>query len=121
MCKLTPVTRRLFGQGLGACLALALSGRTVSARGEKHVRQVRVSEFAFAPSRLEIDAGDTVVWFNEDLAPHTATAVDGNWGTDAILTGQQSRLVFEEPGEFAYYCAFHPHMTGTVSVRAKRG
>ena len=117
MRQLTPLSRRRFGQGLGACLALAASPRLAAAHDGPHVVTVRVSRFAFVPESVEIRPSDTVVWINEDIAPHTATALDGSWETDALDIGATARLVFETPGEFAYFCAFHPHMTGTVSVR----
>ena len=78
-----------------------------------------MSRFAFVPERVEIGPGDTVVWINEDIAPHTATARDGSWETDPLDADASARVVFGMPGDFDYFCAFHPHMTGTVSVRPK--
>lgn len=78
-----------------------------------------MSRFVFVPERVEIGIGDTVVWINEDIAPHTATARDGSWETEPLEAGASERITFETPGDFAYFCAFHPHMTGTVSVRPK--
>ena len=107
------VSRRWFGQGLGASLTLPLAGK---ARANGQVRQIAVSAFAFAPDKLQITVGDTVVWINEDLAPHTATSDDGDWDTGQIEKGQTARQVFEKPGTFSYFCAFHPHMTGRIVV-----
>lgn len=116
MRKLT-VSRRRFGQGLGACLALALPGQ---GRAEQRVWEVIVSDFVFAPETLEITAGDTVLWINEDFAPHTATSSDGSWDTGHLEKGQSASLVFDKPGSFEYFCAFHPHMTGSISVQPER-
>ena len=71
------------------------------------------------PEHLEISLGDTVIWINEDLAPHTATALDGSWETEIMETGQRVRVVFGMSGVFDYFCAFHPHMNGSVFVRSK--
>lgn len=114
-----PLSRRLFGQGLGASLALAEFPRAAFAHAGPHEVRVRISGFAFDPDRLEISAGDTVIWVNEDLAPHTATAIDGNWDTGTLETGMEARILFGSPGNFDYVCAFHPHMTGSISIKRK--
>lgn len=119
MRKLTLVTRRRFGQGLGASLALASAPGASPAHDGSHVVEVRISRFAFVPKRIEIAAGDTVLWINDDLAPHTATARDGAWQTATLEHGSSARVIFDAPGDMDYVCAFHPHMTGTVSVRSK--
>ena len=119
MRRLTRLSRRRFGQGLGACLALAPG--IVGAQDGARVVTVRVVRFAFVPDRVEIRPGDAVVWINDDLAPHTATAQDGNWETATLDTGDAGRVEFSTPGAHDYVCAYHPHMTGTVSVRSQRG
>ncbi len=119
MRRLTAFGRRQFGQGLGASLALAAAPGTLAAHDGPHVVTVRMSNFAFVPESVEIRPGDTVVWINEDIAPHTATARDGSWQTDPLEADATARLVFGTPGDFDYFCAFHSHMTGSVSVRPK--
>lgn len=126
MRKLRSLTRRRFGQGLGFCLALAGLGpaalrQTASAREGSRKVTVRITGFAFVPERLEIAAGDTVVFHNEDLAPHTASHLDGDWDTGDLARGAEARLAFETLGDFPYFCAHHPHMTGTIVVRRRRG
>lgn len=121
MRRLTSLSRRRFGQGLGASLALASAPRIARAHGGTHVVTVRISRFAFVPASVEIRPGDTVVWTNEDLAPHTATARDGSWDTGTLETAMSRRMVFTAPGDFEYFCAFHPHMIGTVAVRPSGG
>ncbi|MEL6883839.1 MAG: cupredoxin family copper-binding protein [Pseudomonadota bacterium] len=120
MRQLTRLSRRRFGQGLSASVALTDLPRPAAAHDGPHTFEVRVSGFAFVPQRVEIAVGDTVVWINEDIAPHTATARDRSWETDALDAEASARVVFETPGEFEYFCVFHPHMTGTVFVRPKR-
>ena len=116
MRELMPVSRRRFGQGLGASLALAGLPSTASSHVGSHEVRIRISGFAFSPNRLEIKAGDTVIWMNEDIAPHTATASDGSWDTGTLETGMEARILFGSPGDFEFVCAFHPHMTGTISI-----
>ena len=105
---------------MGASLALTTSPCLSAAHDASQTVKVRISRFAFVPEMVEINAGDTVVWINEDIAPHTATAQDDGWDTATIETGETAWLVFETPGSFDYVCAFHPHMTGTVTVRPRQ-
>ncbi|WP_375230122.1 cupredoxin domain-containing protein [Roseobacter sp. S98] len=121
MRRVNPFSRRLFWQGLGASLALVTTRRAVSAHEGTHVVDVKVSGFEFAPAAVEIIAGDTVVWVNHDIAPHTATAVEGDWDTGTLEKGEEARIIFKEPGLHRYFCAYHPHMTGEIRVLSKPG
>lgn len=71
----------------------------------------------FQPAELSVNRGDTIVWKNEDLIPHSATARDGSWDSKAIDPDSSWSYVAEKAGEFSYYCVFHPNMEGTIAVR----
>src|SRR5688500_2024974 len=86
------------------------------ATGEETV--VTIVDFAFEPAEIEISAGSTVTWVNEGQTPHTATASDGNFDTGVIVPAADGSQTFDEPGEFAYFCAIHPDMQGAVVVRS---
>ena len=77
---------------------------------------VTIQDFAFDAPTLEITAGTTVTWTNNDSAPHTATADDGSFDTGAIDSGASASVTFDTPGTFTYVCAFHPNMTATIVV-----
>jgi plastocyanin len=77
---------------------------------------VAIQDFAFEPQTVEITAGTTVTWTNDDQAPHTATGLDGAFDTGTIEPGQSATHTFDTAGSFDYQCAFHPDMTGTVIV-----
>ena len=85
------------------------------ARARSHVVEIR--GFAYSPGTLTLVPGDTVVWVNHDLVPHTATDPGGGWDTGAIAPGDTSRLVFTARGESGYLCALHPSMRGTLITR----
>lgn len=104
---------------MGAALALAGLPRALWAHDGTHEIEVRIEHFAFDPHKIEILVGDSVTWINGDLAPHTATAIDGTWGTGTLERGDDGRITFEAPGEHPYFCVFHRHMKGTVVVRPK--
>ncbi len=40
------------------------------------VHTVTNSDFKFSPATLRVVAGDTIIWVNLDIVPHTATAAD---------------------------------------------
>lgn len=78
---------------------------------------VTIQDFAFAPQQIEVTAGTTVTWTNQDATPHTVTADDGNFDSGRIDAGGSVRFTSTEPGTYAYHCAFHPGMTGTIAVQ----
>jgi plastocyanin len=82
------------------------------------VREVEIKGFAYIPATIEIPAGDSVTWTNDDNAPHTVTGVDGAVPVSKGLGfGQTFTQEFDTPGTYPYYCAYHPGMKGTVVVR----
>jgi plastocyanin len=79
---------------------------------------VDIREFEFSPSTVEISVGDTVTWTNQGTVPHTATAERRDiLQSGAIAPGASFSQVFNEAGEFPYFCEFHPNMTGTIVVK----
>jgi plastocyanin len=79
---------------------------------------VDIRDFAYSPNPIEIAAGDTVTWTNQDQVPHTATGEDRDvLQSGTISPGASFSQVFPEAGEFGYFCEFHPNMTGTIVVQ----
>ena len=76
---------------------------------------ITIADFAF-DGVTEIPVGTTVVVTNEDSTAHTWTAVDGEFDSGALNPGDTFEFTFTEPGEFAYFCNFHPSMEGTITV-----
>ena len=75
---------------------------------------VTIANFAFDPGTLNITAGTTVVFTNNDSATHTATADDGSWDTGNLAQGASASITFDTPGTYTYHCAIHPSMTATI-------
>jgi plastocyanin len=102
---------------------LSLAGLPGFARAHNgaHEVEIRIASFAFDPTRVEVLVGDSITWTNADIAPHTATAENGAWDTGALKRDGRGRLTFDAPGEYPYFCAYHPHMKGTVTVRTRSG
>lgn len=99
--------------GAMAMLALCLSSTAVDA---KTIR-VAVDSLVFSPAAVDAEVGDTIEWINQDPFDHTAT-VDGAWEV-VIPAHRRARLVLKKSGVFDYYCRYHPHMKGRLSVAAK--
>lgn len=79
--------------------------------------RVVIEDFAFSPESLTVAAGTRVTWVNRDAAPHTATDTDKRFNSGALDTGDEFSFVFKDRGDYAYYCALHPHMRGRVTVK----
>jgi plastocyanin len=77
---------------------------------------VTLQFFQFKPQTLEVKAGDEVVFVNRDLLEHTATASNNAFDSTTIRPGQSWKWTAATPGEYPYFCAFHPSMTGVVKV-----
>jgi plastocyanin len=77
---------------------------------------VQIVDFAFAPASLEVPVGTTVAWTNDDTAPHTVTAEGGAFDSGVLDPGASFSFTFDQPGTYAYVCALHPNMQGTITV-----
>ena len=71
---------------------------------------------SYSPNPVEIKAGETVTWVNEDSTVHTATANDDKFDSDMLFRGDVFNFTFDGEGEYPYYCDVHPNMVGTVVV-----
>lgn len=71
----------------------------------------------FVPGRIQITAGTTVVWRNDDQLIHTVTANDKSFDSGLLEPGKTYRRTFDKPGQYPYYCLPHPFMKGVVVVR----
>jgi plastocyanin len=78
---------------------------------------VTISGFAFAPAAIITAPGQAVVFTNGDAVAHTVTSADGHWDSGNFAPGGSYRLVLDQPGTYAYACAIHPFMHGTVTVQ----
>jgi plastocyanin len=76
---------------------------------------VTIDKLKFGAVPGDLHAGDTIVWVNQDIFKHTATARDGTFNVD-IPPGKSGKTVLRKAGTIAFYCKYHPGMTGTVSV-----
>jgi plastocyanin len=72
--------------------------------------------YRFEPARIEVAAGDTVTWTNDDNFTHTVQ-VDGQEDHE-VERGDSVSIAFDEPGTYHYVCTLHRRdMDGEVIVR----
>jgi plastocyanin len=89
---------------------------TSSAAATGHT--VSMSNFAFAPAALTIQAGDSVTWTNHDTAPHDVTVTNGpvSIHSPTVSTGQSWTYTFTVVGTYSYICSIHPDMRAALTV-----
>lgn len=81
------------------------------------VTRAGMRNMAFTPARIEIAAGGTVEWTNNDPLAHTVTAADGSFDSGLIQPGGKWSRTFTTPGTYDFNCTPHPFMKGVVIVR----
>jgi hypothetical protein len=79
---------------------------------------VSIFQFEYLPSNLTINAGDTVLWSNDDASHHSATSNTGVWNSGLLNPGDSFSFTFNNPGDFPYHCNFHFFMTASITVLA---
>ena len=88
------------------------------ARSSTPVATTNVSmakSYRFDPTTIEIKAGQTVTWTNNDNFTHTVK-VDGQ-DDHKVGRGKSVSIRFDRAGTYHYVCTLHSHdMHGTVIV-----
>lgn len=108
-----------------AALAVSLSTllllEAVDAAGAANtaprIHTVLIEGMRYQPEGLAVAAGDTVVWINRDMVPHTATSASGHFDSNEISPGKSWTHTVRATGEFNYICTYHPLMKAILRVR----
>jgi len=105
-----------FGAALGLMLGTVSPSMADQSNAKTHT--VIIEGMRFEPEVLVVAPGDTVVWINKDLVPHTATSQVGGFDSDVIMASESWKYTVQKKnGDFAYICTFHPAMKGTLRVK----
>jgi plastocyanin len=104
-------------------------------------KAITIKGFAFNANAIEVTKGTTVTWTNEDTVPHTVTtgiapptfpplpsgasptpfpslnSGDGKVNSGRIEPTRTFSFTFNEAGTFNYFCAVHPAMKASITVR----
>jgi plastocyanin/uncharacterized membrane protein YozB (DUF420 family) len=86
---------------------------------------IKISNFAFEPKEVKIEAGTTVEWIDE-LGRHTVEADDGSFKSETMIAGGRFEHKFDKAGAFSYHCEFHgakggQDMAGVIIVTTGGG
>ncbi len=98
-------------------LIVCAIGLAAGERAKPQTHTVTIEGMRFQPESLTIARGDTVVWVNNDLVPHTATSEAGSFDSQIIQPEKSWTFTASKKGEFAYTCTFHPTMKGMLQVK----
>ena len=99
----------------GAGLARGEAGPALSVRSPT-THTVEIRQLRFEPSRLTVRAGDTIVWINRDVVPHTVAPLDRAWSSGEMSQDESFRRVAGEATTLAYFCEYHPSMRAVVET-----
>jgi len=82
-----------------------------------------LSKENFEPKSISVKTGQEVAWINSDELMHTVTEgnpsdgpVANGFDSGVLHMGQEFNVSFDKPGQYEYYCIFHPFMKGDISV-----
>ena len=108
------MTRRGLLKGAAALAFLPLAEGASAAAGPR-THRIEMQNMRFGPVPANIKAGDTILWINRDLVPHTATARDHSF--DVVIPSRASATtVLRRAGTIPFYCRYHPAMRGGLVV-----
>jgi plastocyanin len=108
--RLLPVVAALVAVGVAAGC-----GGTGSSTPVATNEVTMAKSYRFDPKVVEIKAGESVTWTNDDNFTHTVR-VDGQ-DDHKVGQGDSVSIRFDKPGTYEYECTLHSHdMHGTVIV-----
>ena len=110
------MTRREFLAGVALLLGSVRAGGAAPFRAPK-THKVVMEGMVFKPAALTISPGDSVVWINQDIVEHTATAADNSWDSKLVAPEKSWKHTFKARKAFPYACKYHPTMKGMVTVK----
>ena len=66
-----------------------------------------------------IPPGSKVVWVNKDEEPHKIVETNSLFTSKPLDTDDQFTFEFKASGNYEFFCALHPRMTGKITVQSK--
>ena len=78
---------------------------------------VLIEGMKFNPDKLLVKKGDTVVWENRDIVPHTVTDKKKSFDSGVMNAGASWKYVPNKAGKFEYTCLLHPVMRAILEVQ----
>jgi plastocyanin len=85
--------------------------------GDAGTVAVAIKDFEFTPATISAKVGDVIGFTNDGEKSHSATLDEGDCGTEILPAGGTGGLTFSKAGTYAFHCAVHASMTGTIEVQ----
>lgn len=79
---------------------------------------VVIDQFQFINKTVIVEKGWSVVWINQEAPKHTVSSDDDIFESGTMGQGDTFTSVFDQIGEFPYYCKFHGD-SGDVGMAGK--
>ncbi|HEY1266868.1 MAG TPA: plastocyanin/azurin family copper-binding protein [Candidatus Binatia bacterium] len=110
-----------FGNTIGLAAIALLLGWAPWLHAES-VTTINIQTFQFQPKQIEVNAGTTVTWINQDDVRHTVTSgapdnKDGRFDAPLADKGAKFSFTFSQPGTYTFFCDRHQHMRGEITVK----
>jgi plastocyanin len=119
---------------LAACVAAAACGRsdsnptgpdapTPTVPSTNFVIEVAEinGPYSFYPIPATVRSDQVIVWRNADTVTHHVVFDDMSVDTGTLAPGTLSQPIMVGSGNWAYHCAIHPSMVGSVMVTTSPG
>ena len=102
---------------LAVAIAAVLLGLAAWAVAAPAPQKLAIHEFKFLPPSVTVTPGTTVTWVNQDEETHMVTSATGAFASTALEHEGKFSHTFAAPGAYTYFCALHPLMRATVTVK----
>lgn len=76
---------------------------------------ITIEAFDFG-APISVAVGRSVAVTNLDGVAHTWTSTEGVFDSGSLSGDGLFTFTFDQPGEYPFFCSFHPSMTGTITV-----
>jgi plastocyanin len=94
------------------------NGSVQSGENIPKLHPVRLKNNLFIPSRLEINAGDIVMWRNyQESSVFTLTSKERLFEDQKLVHGKTLEYAFNEPGSYSFDVKGYPQMEMTITVK----
>ena len=94
------------------------AGIVQSAENEPQTYLVRLKNYLFIPSDLDVNVGDTVVWRNfDESGVFTLSSKEGLFEDEKLGYGNTLNYTFNETGSYSFSANGYPNMQMTITVK----
>ncbi len=80
------------------------------------IHHIDIKDLEFSPAELLVRPGDRIIWTNQDIAPHTITAIDKSWDSQKIARNKEWYIDVTADMSTSYYCRYHPKMKAKLII-----